>query len=162
MNLQKYLGTLTDCILNVDHNTPVAHEFLSFLDNQSNSLQDKIRMMILEARMTSTVNCCDRLQNRLQNAEKSLTESSNLIAFLRYRVEQLENVNSVPRLVMMQFLISKRSLNPKLTISNYSAIDMETKTCIKASTGDRKPLMDMLLNRTRLLLVSITASTLCS
>lgn len=97
MNLQKYLGTLTDCILNVDHNTPVAHEFLSFLDNQSNSLQDKIRMMILEARMTSTVNCCDRLQNRLQNAEKSLTESSNLIAFLRYRVEQLENVNSVPR-----------------------------------------------------------------
>ncbi len=32
-------------------------------------------------------------------AEKNLTESSNLIAFLRYRVEQLESVNSASRYV---------------------------------------------------------------
>lgn len=98
MNLQKYLGTLTDCILNVDHNAPMANEFLSFLDNGTNSLHDKIRMMLLEARMISTMNCCDRLQNRLQSAEKSLSESSNLIAFLRYRVEQLENGKSASRI----------------------------------------------------------------
>lgn len=97
LSLQKYIFTTTDCLLNTDHNTPASHEFLNFLDDDSNNLHDKIRMMLLEARMISTMNCCDRLQSRLQVAEKNLTESSNLIAFLRYRVEQLESVNSASR-----------------------------------------------------------------
>jgi len=97
--IQKYISTITDSFLNVDHRNQIAQQFLSFLEDESKSLSDKIRMLLLEARLVSTMNCCDQLQNRLNNAEKSLAESSNLVSFLKFRVEQLESTGPVPRRV---------------------------------------------------------------
>jgi len=88
---------LTESTLNVDHKTPLSQQLLSFFEDESNSLSDKIRMLLLEARLVSTMNCCDQLQNRLHLAEQNMSESSNLVAFLRYRVEQLENSNGMTR-----------------------------------------------------------------
>jgi len=96
-SLQKYISTITEAFLNVDHRNQIAEQFLCSLEDESKSLSDKIRMLLLESRLVSTMNCCDQLQNRLHNAEKSLTDSSNLVSFLKYRVEQLENTNSASR-----------------------------------------------------------------
>jgi hypothetical protein len=98
-SLQKYISTITESFLNVDHRNQIADQFLSSLEDESKSLSDKIRMILLEARLISTMNCCDQLQNRLHNAETSLTDSSNHVSFLKYRVEQLENTNSSSRSV---------------------------------------------------------------
>lgn len=91
-NLHKYFVAMTESFLNVDHKNRVAQKILTFLEDESNSLSDKVRMLLLEARLVSTMNCCDQLQSRLQITEKNLSDSLNLVAFLRYRVEQLETL----------------------------------------------------------------------
>jgi hypothetical protein len=89
-NLQNYFVAVTESFLNIDPKNRVAQKILTFLEDESNSLSDKLRMLLLEARLVSTMNCCDQLQSRLQITEKKLSDSLNLVAFLRYRVEPLE------------------------------------------------------------------------
>lgn len=95
--LQKYLRDITDRFFNVEHETNEQKEFLTFFDNGSNSFRDKIRIMQLEARMIDMMNCCDSLQRRLQFTENTMSENANFVAFLRQKVERLENGNSIPR-----------------------------------------------------------------
>mmetsp|Transcript_7336 Transcript_7336/g.13911 ORF Transcript_7336/g.13911 Transcript_7336/m.13911 type:complete len:590 (+) Transcript_7336:318-2087(+) len=92
--LQKYFVTVTESFLNIDHKNRVAQKILTFLEDEANSLSDKIRMLLLEARLVSTMNCCDQLQSRLQITEKNLSDSLNLVAFLRFRVEQLDTTGN--------------------------------------------------------------------
>ncbi len=86
--------TLAESILDVDYQSTLSQQILSFLEDESHSLSDKIRMLLLESRLTTTMDYCDRLQNRLQIAEQNLNDSTNLVSFLRFRVEQLENANT--------------------------------------------------------------------
>lgn len=94
LNLQKYLTNVAESILDVDYKSNHAQQLLNFFEDESHSLSDKIRMLLLESRLVTTINYCDQLQSRLQIAEQNLSDSSNLVSFLRYRVEQLENTNS--------------------------------------------------------------------
>ena len=63
---------------------------LNLLDDESNSLADKLWMLQLEARLTSTMICCDQFKSRLSSAEQALDEKSNEMNRLRLRIEQLE------------------------------------------------------------------------
>jgi len=94
LNLQKYLTNVAESILDLDYKSNHAQQVLNFFEDESHSLSDKIRMLLLESRLVTTMNYCEQLQNRLQIAEQNLSDSSNLVSFLRFRVEQLENMNS--------------------------------------------------------------------
>jgi hypothetical protein len=94
LNLQKYLTNVAESVLDLDYKSNHGQQVLNFFEDESHSLSDKIRMLLLESRLVTTMNYCEQLQNRLQIAEQNLSDSSNLVSFLRFRVEQLENMNS--------------------------------------------------------------------
>lgn len=94
LSLQAYLKSLTDAILNAESNSStnqeIFYDMLNLLDDESNSLADKLWMLQLEARLTSTMICCDQFKSRLSSAEQALDEKSNEMNRLRLRIEQLE------------------------------------------------------------------------
>jgi hypothetical protein len=97
-NIEKYLSTIATSILNIDSKSQVSKEIIKFLDDSSNIIFDKIRMVQLESRLINTISYCERLEQRLVSTERNLNESTNIVSFLRYKVDQLENGNvSGPR-----------------------------------------------------------------
>lgn len=94
-NIEKYLSTIATSILNIDSKSQVSKEIIKFLDGNSNIIFDKIRMVQLESRLINTISYCERLEQRLLSTERNLNESTNIVSFLRYKVDQLENVNGV-------------------------------------------------------------------
>jgi hypothetical protein len=92
-NIEKYLSTIATSILNIDSTSQVSKEVIKFLDDNSNIIFDKIRMVQLESRLIHTITYCERLEQRLVSTERNLNESTNIVSFLRYKIDQLENVN---------------------------------------------------------------------
>ena len=88
--LQNYLSTVCDSILNMDSRSQIAQTFLASLDDEAKSLSDKIRMIILESRLFDTMNRFDLLQTRMINVENRFNESTNLVYYLKQKLEQME------------------------------------------------------------------------
>lgn len=89
--LQNYLNTVCESILNMDSRSQVAQTFLASLDDEAKSLSDKIRMIMLESRLIDTMNRFDLLQTRMINVENRFNESTNLVYYLKQKLEQREN-----------------------------------------------------------------------
>lgn len=93
-NFEKYLNQLSTSILDVDSKSQVSVEVFKFLDDNSNIFFDKMRLVQLETRLMDTISYCEHLKQRLVSTERNLTESTNVVSFLRYKIDQLESNNS--------------------------------------------------------------------
>ena len=70
---------------------------LSFLDNESNSLSDKIKITILETHLQHTTSLCGSLMSGLQQAEENISSSNKMIQLLQKKVEVLDTRTSICR-----------------------------------------------------------------
>ena len=95
--LQTYLESVTDRILNIDHISRTAREFLSFLDNNTFDIDTKIRVVHLEARLNNIICNCDGLHSRIQACEKGIHDNKNIVDLLMHRISSLTNANPFQR-----------------------------------------------------------------
>lgn len=94
---QHYLNSLADTYLNQDMRSEQSINILDTFDDETHTLHDKIRMLMLEKSFIHTVFKNNRLENELYATKKHLTETQTAIAQLCWKVDQLTGGGSVMR-----------------------------------------------------------------